>query len=68
MGFEPTTFCLASRRSTPELRPLFLLNISNQDRAKLPERIKAVNLSEFMFNVFNIKEEKNSTMFVDTQD
>ena len=22
MGFEPTTFCLASRRSTPELRPL----------------------------------------------
>ena len=22
MGFEPTTFCLASRRSTTELRPL----------------------------------------------
>lgn len=24
MGFEPTTFCLGSRRSTSELLPLFM--------------------------------------------
>ena len=24
MGFEPTTFCLGSRRSTSELLPLFI--------------------------------------------
>jgi hypothetical protein len=28
MGFEPTTFCLASRRSTTELRPLQYLYAS----------------------------------------
>jgi hypothetical protein len=48
MGFEPTTFCLASRRSTPELRPLFVLNSREYDKAKLPERIKAVKCSEFI--------------------
>ena len=45
MGFEPTTFCLASRRSTTELRPLFVFNHRKENRAKLPERAIAVNLS-----------------------
>lgn len=40
MGFEPTTFCLASRRSTPELRPLLC---QQKNVLKLPERSKSVN-------------------------
>jgi hypothetical protein len=39
-GLEPSTFCLASRRSTAELRPLFLLQ---ETGFKLPEYSGSVN-------------------------
>ena len=53
MGLEPTTFCLASRRSTAELRPLSLVLSNKTSRVKLPERkksVKVLNVSLIMLN------------------
>ena len=41
MGFEPTTFCLASRRSTTELRPL--VEWYSQRSTKLTKMAISVN-------------------------
>ena len=40
MGFEPTTFCLGSRRSTPELRPLRYILYSMEFPKLRPRRLR----------------------------
>ena len=62
MGFEPTTFCLASRRSTTELRPLCPAYNALSSWVKLPKTVDSVNnktvYSVYLVFLVEIQEKK----------
>gem|GEM_PF-1658962 len=55
MGLEPTTFCLASRRSTTELRPLIACSgIEKLTKIYTSVNLRGVNSGKDLLDLDNI--------------